>query len=553
MTAPGPDPTIAPRGAGQEPDPGPGILDAAHIGEIRGALGTIRMEDYEPRRTWRQRLLTLAAIMGPGLIVMVGDNDAGGVSTYAQAGQSYGYTLLWTLLLLVPVLIINQEMAMRLGVVTGVGHVRLVRERFGQAWGILAASDLFVLNFLTIVTEFIGVRLGAAYLGLSAYVAVPLAAILLVLITASGNFRRWERAMFLFLVTNLLIVPLAVIARPDVGASAFHLFVPGIRGGLSSDAVLLVIAVVGTTVTPWQLVFQQSNVADKRITPRWMAYERADTVIGAFVVIVGAAAIMMATAAAFGGGSPFTDALGTALGLERHGGRLLGSIFAVVLIDASVIGAGAVTLATSYAFGDVSGLRNSLHRSFREAKLFYSSYALIVGLAAATVLIPSVPLGIITIAVQALAAVMLPSATVFLVLLCSDREVMGPWINAGWHTALAVVVIGVLVTLSVILLVSTAVPGVDVIRLAAALGLVAAVVLLVVGAVGLRRSAQRRRFDSGPGENEADRSNWRMPAVALLGRPRGSGGRLAGLIALRAYEFVAIAVLIVKTVQLARG
>src|ERR1700719_2905912 len=168
------------------------VLDSAHTGDIHGAFGTIRLSDVTPRRTWRQRLLTLAAIIGPGLIVMVGDNDAGGVSTYAQAGQNYSYSLLWTLVLLVPVLIVNQEMVVRLGAVTGVGHGRLINERFGRFWGGFSVGDLFILNFLTIATEFIGVSLALDYFGVSKYWSVPLAAIGLVVMTASGSFRRWE-------------------------------------------------------------------------------------------------------------------------------------------------------------------------------------------------------------------------------------------------------------------------------------------------------------------------------------------------------------------------
>src|SRR5579864_4142159 len=155
------------------------VHGAARIGEIRGALGTISQHDVGPRRGWRQRLLTLAAIVGPGLIVTVGDNDAGGVSTYSQAGQSYGTSLLWTLVLLIPILIVNQEMVVRLGAVTGVGHGRLIFERFGRFWGWFAVGDLFILNFLTIATEFIGISLGAAYFGLTPYLAVPLAGVLL--------------------------------------------------------------------------------------------------------------------------------------------------------------------------------------------------------------------------------------------------------------------------------------------------------------------------------------------------------------------------------------
>ena len=165
-----------------EPDVGaaahePAALDDAS-GDIQGALGTINVSDTAPRRGAKARLLTLLAIMGPGLIVMIGDNDAGGIATYAQAGQNYGTSMLWTLLLLIPVLIVNQEMVVRLGAVTGVGHARLINERFGRFWGLFSVGDLFLLNFLTIVTEFIGVSLGAGYFGLNPNIVVPLAALL---------------------------------------------------------------------------------------------------------------------------------------------------------------------------------------------------------------------------------------------------------------------------------------------------------------------------------------------------------------------------------------
>ena len=168
----------------------------------------------DTRRSWRARLLTLLAIMGPGLIVMVGDNDAGGVSTYTQAGQNFGLSLLWTLPLLIPVLIVNQEMVVRLGAVTGVGHARLINERFGKFWGAFSVGDLFVLNFLTIVTEFIGVSLALGYFGVSQYISVPLAAVGLVAMTATGSFRRWERFMFVFVVANFLVIPLAFFSHP---------------------------------------------------------------------------------------------------------------------------------------------------------------------------------------------------------------------------------------------------------------------------------------------------------------------------------------------------
>src|ERR1700693_5395594 len=158
------------------------VLDSAHVGDIQGAFGTIRQHDTGARRSWRARALTLAAIIGPGLIVMVGDNDAGGVATYSQAGQNYGTSLLWVLILLVPVLIVNQEMVVRLGAVTGVGHAKLINERFGRFWGWFSVGDLFILNFLTIVTEFIGVSLALRYFGITPYASVPVIALILVVI-----------------------------------------------------------------------------------------------------------------------------------------------------------------------------------------------------------------------------------------------------------------------------------------------------------------------------------------------------------------------------------
>ena len=291
------------------------VLDSAHVGDIKGAFGTIRQHDTGARRSWRARALALLAILGPGLIVMVGDNDAGGVATYSQAGQDYGTSLLWVLLLLVPVLIVNQEMVVRLGAVTGVGHARLINERFGRFWGWFSVGDLFVLNFLTIVTEFIGVSLALGYFGVTPYVSVPIAAVLLVGITVTGSFRAWERSMFVFVFANLLVIPLFFMSHPSIDNVAYHFVIPGIAGGANSTSMLLIIAMVGTTVAPWQLFFQQSNVIDKRITPRWINYERLDTWIGAIVVVLGAAALMSVSAFAFAGShTTFLNAGATASG-----------------------------------------------------------------------------------------------------------------------------------------------------------------------------------------------------------------------------------------------
>jgi NRAMP (natural resistance-associated macrophage protein)-like metal ion transporter len=547
-TPPPPDVAPAPvRAEGVPP-----VLDEAHIGDIRGALGTIRMHDSGERHGWRSRAMALLAIMGPGLIVMVGDNDAGGVSTYAQAGQNYGTSLLWVLVLLIPVLIVNQEMVIRLGAVTGVGHARLINERFGRFWGWFSVGDLFVLNFLTIVTEFIGVSFALGYFGVSRYVAVPLAAIGLVAITSTGSFRSWERFMYVFIVANFLAIPLLVLVHPSLGTIAEHAVSPQIRGGATSTSILLIIAIVGTTIAPWQLFFQQSNIIDKRITPRWINYERADTVIGAFVVVIGAGALMTITAFAFIGTpsfGQFTNAGAVASELAHQLGSTSGTLFAIVLLNASLIGAAAVTLATSYAFGDVFEAKHSLNRGPLDAKLFYASFTLMVMAAAGIVLIPNAPLGLITTSVQALAGVLLPSATVFLLLLCNDREVLGPWCNPRWLNAVASVIIGILVELSLILVTSTMFPGVDVTTLALYLSL-ALVVCLGAGAlyaVRNRPSPLAVELVEMPAQR---RSTWTMPPLALLERPVWSPGRKAAMLLLRGYLVLAVALLIVKTIQL---
>jgi Mn2+/Fe2+ NRAMP family transporter len=531
------------------------VLDSAHLGDIEGAFGRISVGETEHARTWRTRLLTLLAIVGPGIIVMVGDNDAGGVATYAQAGQNYGYSLLWVLLLLIPVLIVNQEMVVRLGAVTGVGHARLINERFGRGWGWFSVGDLFLLNFLTIVTEFIGISLAAEYIGVSKYIVVPISAVALVAIMASGSFRRWERAMFVFIAVTLLQIPMLLMSHPQWGHAAKSFVVPSISGGISSDAVLLIIAIVGTTVAPWQLFFQQSNVVDKRITPRFMGYERADTVLGAFVVVVGAAALVMtgdwaARSTDTVGG--FTDAGAIAHLLGQHR-ETLGWIFAIVLMDASIIGAAAVTLATSYAFGDVFGLKHSLHRGFADAKQFYLSYTAMVVLAAVIVLIPGAPLGLITTAVQALAGLLLPSASVFLLLLCNDREVLGPWVNRAWLNWVAGLIVGTLLLLSGILMATTLFPKIDVVVVSGYL--VAAMVVFGVAAVPALRWMDRRQPARPVVQLPArgvDRSTWRMPPLALLEPVVWSPGTRLGMIALRTYLVAGAVLLVVKAIQLSR-
>lgn len=516
--------------------------------QISGAFGSIAAHDVGERRGLRARALTLLAIIGPGLIVMVGDNDAGGVSTYAQAGQNFGYSLLWTLPLLIPVLVVNQEMVVRLGAVTGVGHGRLIRERLGRRWGNVSIGSILLLNFLIIITEFIGISLSMRYFGVSPYISVPVAVVTLFAVTATGSFRRWERFMMLFVATNVVVVPLVLRAHVTTGSLLQGLAVPGIRGGATSASVLLIISIIGTTVAPWQLFFQESNIVDKKISPRWINYERADTVIGSFVVVVVAALLIATTAAGLsihGGTNAYVNALDVARGLGRYVGHGAGTFFAIVLLNASVVGAATVTLASSYAMGDLSSRFNQgLNVPMREAKGFYGIFAGLLIVAGTVTLLPGAPLGLITLAVQAMSGLMLPSTSIIVLLLANDRAALGPWTNPRWLNAIAVVIVGVLVVLSVVMMVSTLFPSAPVVTLLLVLGAIAAVGLAVGLPIGLRRAGPRPHYD-------VSRQDWRMPRLALLEAPTHSRARRWLLGANATYLGVAGTLLVVRIVQLA--
>jgi Mn2+/Fe2+ NRAMP family transporter len=528
------------------------VLDDAHIGDIHGAFGAIRLNDYVPASDWRARLKTMMAILGPGLIVMVGDNDAGAFGVYTQAGQNYGTTLAWTLLLLVPVLYVNQEMVLRLGAVTGVGHARLILERFGKFWGVFSVVNLLLLNGLTIVTEFIGVSLALDYLGLPKVAGVAAAAILIMVAASTGDFRRFERFALTLVFGSLLLIPVALMAHPPMEQIVHDLVTPQFpRGAKTSEVMMLIIAIVGTTIAPWQLYFQQGYIIDKRITPRFIKYERADLWLGIVVVVLGAVAMMAFCSAIFEGRpefGAFTDPAGVAAGLEKYSGKLPAVLFAIALIDASIIGAAAVSLATAYALGDMLSLRHSLHRKPSEAKAFYVAFCGVIAAAAALVLTPGTPLGLLTNAVQTLAGVLLPSATVFLLLLCNDKAVLGPWVNTRLMNVFAAGVAAVLVMLSLILVASVAWPD---------MGEQAIIAFLAAGAVMSLGAAAAgwtlgEKVDSGEAAAAmALRELWRMPPLDVLAPPKMSKFNRLCMFALVAYLVVVGGMMLARVAQLA--
>lgn len=536
------------------------VLDSAHIGDIRGAFGTIAQHDTGARKSWLGRLKTLLAILGPGLIVMVGDNDAGAFSTYTQAGQNYGTTLLWTLALLIPVLYVNQEMVLRLGAVSGVGHARLILERFGRFWGAFSVIDLFLVNALTIVTEFIGISLGLSFLGVPKLPGVMMAALLIMASAGTGDFRRYERFSMALVFASLLLIPVLLLVHPPMTQVAHDFLVPGYpKGAKLSDVMLLVIGIVGTTVAPWQLFFQQSYVIDKRITPRYIHYERWDLVLGIVLVMIGAIAMIAFAAHAFAGKPEFghfADAGAVAAGLAKYYGRLPGVLFAIALIDACIIGASSVSLSTAYAIGDVLSLKHSLHRKPGEAKGFYAVYCALVVIAASLVLIPGTPLGLLTNAVQTLAGVLLPSATVFLLLLCNDREVLGPWVNTRKVNLFTGLIIAVLVMLSIILTAAVLFPGLSsraILEILAGGSILGALMVMAVKLLQGRKGCAPMPAAAVREGHAADRLTWRMPPLHQLQPLQLSLEKRFWMGVLRGYLVIAIAMVIYKVVRMAWG
>ena len=414
-----------------------------------------------PKVALRLRLSHFLMVAGPGLIVMVADNDAGAISTYTESGARYGTSLLWILVLLLPITYFVQEMVARLGIATGEGLASIIYERFGVWWGRFCLVDLLAVNFLTLVTEFAAVALAARQLGVSPSVAVPMAAIGLILLVGTGSYRRWERMTLLLCGLNLAWIALAVAVRPDWGAAAFDSLVPSVpHGGLTGDLVFLVVAIVGTTIAPWQLFFQQSCVADKRLRFADLKAARFDTAIGAVAISLFAGCMMLIGDAMFRRGLAYEDPAQMASALQPligHAGRIA---LLLLMLNAAVLGATAISLSSAWAWGEVMGWKNTLQARLSEAPGFYSAYAVCTAAAAGLTLIPGAPLQQIILWVQVLAGIMLPAAIVFLQLLLNDHAMLGArFVNRPWNNVVNWIVIAILFGLSFVLAARALVPA----------------------------------------------------------------------------------------------
>ena len=409
---------------------------------------------------WSRDLLTFLMVFGPGLIVMVADNDAGAVSTYSQAGAQYGAHLLWIVLLLLPVCYFIQEMVVRLGIATGKGHAAMIYQRFGKWWGLFSLVDLQVVNFLTLVTEFAAINLALSKMGVDPRYGVPLAAAGLILLVLTGSYRRWERIVVFLCLLDFAWFFIAFKLGPPIGQIVRHALVPSMPGGgMTADLMFLVIAIVGTTIAPWQLFFQQSCIADKRLRFADVKWARLDTFLGACITITAAVCMMIAGAASQTHGFRFTDPAQMAADIGTFAGPVMRDLILLMMINAAVLGTTAISLSSAWAYGEVRGWPHSLQLPWREARGFYSLYLLCVAAAAGIVLIPRAPLQLIILGVQVLAGVILPSAIIFLQLLLNDKELLGEYANKPWNNWVNWTIIVVLFILSLILAAQVTAPN----------------------------------------------------------------------------------------------
>ena len=400
-------------------------------------------------------------VFGPGLIVMEADNDAGAVSTYMQAGGQYGLHLLWILVVLLPICYFVQEMVARLGIATGKGHAAMIYERFGKWWGHFSLFDLLLVNFLTLITEFAAISLALSAMGVSPRISVPVAALGLTLLVITGSYLRWERVVIALCLLDLTWFGLAFIVHPGWASVARNTVVPTMPlGGVTSSLVFLVIAIVGTTIAPWQLFFQQSCVAEKRLRFADLRWARLDTLIGSVFTVCVAGAMMLVGNYGFQHGIVFQTPAQFAGAILPMLGHFACNSILLLMVNAAVLGTTAISLASAWAYGEVRGWEHSLHKKLWEAPGFYATYIVCVGAAAAFVLIPHVPLQLVIVSVQVFAGLILPSAIIFLQLLLNDRELLGDrWVNRPWNNVVNWTIIVVLFALSLLLAAQVMLPN----------------------------------------------------------------------------------------------
>jgi Mn2+/Fe2+ NRAMP family transporter len=432
------------------------------------------INEEEKRRT-RDRVQVLSAhyqnrhlrlfwlLIGPGLLVMLGENDAPSMLSYSATGSQFGVGFFLPFVVFTFVLaFVAQEITVRLGAVSKSGHADLIYRRFGRFWGNFAMIDLLATNVMTLVTEFVGIVAGAGFFGIPPVVAVLGALVIIALAVLSKRYWRWERMTLAFALFNLVFIPVACLVHPD-WAQVGHAFVTWgpLPGGMNDQTLIILLADIGATITPWMLFFQQGAVSDKGLSVKDIHHGRLDTAIGAFLATIAACAAIIATAPLFlhhmnasqYGAARFAQAL------IPYAGRFGATLFALGILEAGLVAAITISTSSAYAFGEVTKVAHSLNRSFRQAKGFYAILLAVAAISGAVVLLPGFPLELVVILVNVIAVLTMPPAIGFLLILANDRSIMGVYRNTWWLNVLGVGV-GVFVSLAgIVYALTVIVPG----------------------------------------------------------------------------------------------
>ena len=400
-----------------------------------------------PLRSLKFRLLAFLAIFGPGFITANVDNDPGGILTYSQAGAKFGYALLWTLVPITIALIVVQEMAARMGAVTEKGLSDLIREEFGLRATVFTMLILGVADFGNIMSEFAGVGAGMGLFGVSKYIAVPIAAVLVWVMVVKNSYKPVERILILLSLLYFTYVVSAFLAHPDWKLAVQSTVVPTISK--TSEYLVMVIGLIGTTITPWMQFYLQASIVEKGIGKKQYALSRWDVILGCIITDVVAFFIVLACAATLysSGIHNISDAADAAAALKPLAGQWAFLLFAVGLVNAAVLSAAILPLATAYNICEGLGLESGVNKKWSEAPGFYWLYTLLIAFGAGVVLLPGIPLLKVILYSQVVNGVLLPFLLVFMLILVNKKDLMGEYKNSlpiniiAWSTSIALIIL----------------------------------------------------------------------------------------------------------------
>ncbi len=439
----------------------PGDVLVTHE-DLDRAFDRARVSAARHRRGFSSRVWLLWLLIGPGILVMLGENDGPSMLSYAATGAKFGVGFFVPFVILTfAMALVVQEMTVRLGAATHRGHAELIFERFGPFWGWFSMIDLTIGNFLTLITEFIAIRAGLGFFGIPPWAAVLIALAILYFALLSHRYWTWERVTLAAAAFNLIFIPVALMAHPSWSAVGHALVTWKPLPPLSKDTVLIILSDIGATVTPWMLFFQQSATVDKGLTTRDIHFGRIDTLLGAALAAAAALGAILATAPLFAHqmSTANYEAAQFAQALEPIIGRFGAALFALGMVEAGIVASITISTSSAYAFGEVARRPHSLNLPIGEGKSFYSVLFLCAAAAAGIVLIPGLPLVFVVLVVNVVAVLAMPPALFFLYLLVNDKEIMGEVPSPRWANALAAAVVVLLTAAGVLYGVSVVAPG----------------------------------------------------------------------------------------------